>query len=340
MSDATTGPVTPAGTGASGGVRTSLVPVLGLLSVTAAWGSTFFLIKDLVVRVPVPDFLAVRFAIAAAFLGLLAWRTIRRMSSATLRRGVLLGLVYGVAQVLQTEGLAHTTASVSGFVTGMYVVITPLLAGVLLRQRVGRTVWVAVGLAVAGLAALSLHGLSFGYGESLTLASAALYALHIVGVGAWTNLRDAFGLSVVQMAVIAVVCGVAALPGGIALPTRTGDWLAVLYLALVAGAFALVTQTWAQAHLPPTRAAVVMCMEPVWAAFFAVLLGDDVLSTRMVAGGGLILAAMYTAELAPRRGSDAKDATATTAASDVGGEPDRSHARTHDQDDHTPHLPL
>ncbi|SDT04964.1 Permease of the drug/metabolite transporter (DMT) superfamily [Actinopolymorpha singaporensis] len=274
--------------------------VLGLLAVTASWGSTFFLIKDVVTRVPVPDFLAVRFAVAAV-VGVFAAPTLARLGAAAWRRGAVLGLLYGLAQILQTEGLAHTSASVSGFVTGMYVVLTPVLAGVLLRHRIGRATWLAVALATAGLAVLALRGLAFGPGELLTLLSAGLYALHIVALGAWTNQRDAFGLSVVQLGVIAVVCGVAAAPGGITVPDRSGDWLALLYMALIAGAFALVTQTWAQAHLPPTRAAVIMCMEPVWASAFALVFGGESLTVRMVAGGGLILAAMYTAKLAPRR---------------------------------------
>lgn len=281
--------------------RTTALAVVGLVSVTAVWGSTFFLIRDLLTRVPVVDFLAVRFAIAAIVLGVIAHRSVLKLSPATRNRGVLLGLVYGVAQILQTAGLEHTSASVSGFVTGMYVVITPLLAGILLRNRIGPAVWIAVVLATAGLGVLALRGFAFGYGEFLTLVAAALYALHIVGVGAWTSAKDALGLSVVQMAVIAVVCLVAAVPDGITIPDRTSDWLSVIYMALIAGAFALVMQTWAQAHLPPTRAAIVMCMEPVWAAFFAVLLGGENLTVRMLVGGAFVLGAMYLAELAPRR---------------------------------------
>jgi len=200
----------------------------------------------------------------------------------------------------------------------MYVVITPLLAGILLRHRVGAVTWFAVVLATGGLAVLALRGLAFGYGEFLTLLSAALYALHIVWVGAWTSQRDALGLATVQMAVIAVVCGVAATPGGITLPSLGSDWLAVVYLALVASVFALVTQTWAQAHLAPTRAAVIMCMEPVWAAFFAVLLGGEHVTARMAVGGGLILAAMYAAELAPRTKAGAGDGLTGQAAGATG----------------------
>ena len=282
----------------------STLAVLGLLGVTAAWGSTFFLLKGVVDRVPVSDFLAVRFALAALAVWLLAPRSVARLTSAERRNGVLLGLVYGAAQLLQTFGLQTTSASVSGFITGMYVVFTPLLGAVLLGARIGRTVWLAVALATAGLAALSLQGFAIGAGEALTLASALLYGAHIVGLGAWTSGRSALGLTVVQLLTITAVCGLAAVPGGLVLPQTAGDWGALVYMALVAGALALVVQTWAQAHLTATRAAIIMTMEPVWAALFAVLFGGERLGPRVVLGGSLVLAAMYLVELGPRRPRD------------------------------------
>ena len=277
---------------------------LGLLGVTAAWGSTFFLLKDVLERVPVTDFLAVRFALAAAAVWVIAPRSVSRLTPLERRHGVALGLVYGAAQLLQTVGLQTTSASVSGFVTGMYVVFTPLLGALLLRARLSRTVWIAVGLATAGLGVLSLQGFSVGAGEALTLLAALLYAGHIVGLGAWSSARSAIGLTLVQLLTITVVCGVGALPGGITLPDRGGDWLALVHMALVAGALALVVQTWAQAHLEATRAAIIMTMEPVWAALFAVLFGGEVLGPRVVAGGTMVLAAMYLVELGPRRPGD------------------------------------
>jgi drug/metabolite transporter (DMT)-like permease len=274
---------------------------LALIGVTATWGSTFFLIKGLLDRVPVLDFLAVRFAIATVALVVVAPKAVSRLSARARWHGVGLGLVYGVAQILQTTGLGHTSASVSGFVTGMYVVLTPVFGAALLRQRVGRLTWLAVLLATAGLAVLSLRGFAVGYGEGLTFLAAMLYAVHILGLGAWATQRDALGLSVLQMGVITLVCLMGSAPDGIVLPQRGDDWAAVIYMALVAGALALLAQTWAQAHLAPTRAAIVMTMEPVFAALFAVLLGGEVLTWRMVFGGGLVLAAMYLVELLPRR---------------------------------------
>lgn len=285
--------------------RSDLAPLLALLAMTAAWGSTFFLIKDLLVRLPVADMLALRFGIGSLALVLLAGRRLR-MSRSTLRSGVLLGLLYGVAQILQTAGLAHTSASVSGFITGLYVVATPLLAALLLRTRVSGTTWAAASLATVGLGVLSLNGFALGSGELLTLASAVVYAGHIIAMGRLSTPGEALPLSLVQMVVITVVCTVAAVwPGaggaGLQLPATGGDWLAVLYLAVVAGALTMVLQTWAQARVEAARAAVVMAMEPVWAAAFAVALGGERLTLRMVAGGIAILAAMYLVELAPRR---------------------------------------
>ena len=269
------------------------------------WGSTFFLIKDVVDRMPVTDFLAVRFVVAALVLVLLAPRSVARLSARARRQGVVLGAVYGIGQVLQTIGLQHTAASVSGFITGMYVVFTPLLAAVVLRQRVGRAAWVAVVLATVGLGVLSVQGFALGPGEALTLLSALCYAGHIIGLGAWSRSRDALGLAVVQMATVAALCSLAAVPGGITLPPDGQAWFGVIYTALGAGALALVLQTWAQAQLPPTRAAVIMTMEPVFAGLFAVLLGGESVTVRLTLGGALVLSAMYLVELGPRRGADA-----------------------------------
>jgi drug/metabolite transporter (DMT)-like permease len=285
---------------------TTLLAALALLAITACWGSTFFLIKDLLVRVPVLDFLAVRFAIASVSLVLLAPKALGRLSAQSRRHAVVLGLVYGLAQILQTAGLAHTPASVSGFITGMYVVCTPLLAAVLLRQRITRLTWGAVALAVVGLGVLTLGGFHLGFGEAVTLLAAVLYALHIVALGAWSNSREAMGMAIVQLIVITLVCFVATVPDGIVLPHTLGDWLSVVYMAVFSGALAMAGQTWAQAHLPPTRSAIIMSMEPVFAALFAVLAGGEPVTVRMALGGALVLAAMLIVEVVPRRHIEAE----------------------------------
>ncbi|MFP5282779.1 MAG: DMT family transporter, partial [Actinomycetes bacterium] len=233
------------------------LPLAALLAMTAAWGSTFFLIKDLVTRLPVADLLALRFVLASAALVVVAGRRLR-LTSEVLRRGLLLGGLYGVAQILQTVGLASTAASVSGFLTGLYVVATPLLAALILRTRVSGWTWSAAGLATAGLGVLSLQGFALGYGETLTVLSAVVYAGHILALGRLSSPGTTLSLATVQTGTVAVVCTVAAVADGqLVLPASGPDWSRVLYLAVVAGALTMFLQTWAQARMEASRAAVV-----------------------------------------------------------------------------------
>jgi drug/metabolite transporter (DMT)-like permease len=292
--------------------RTELLAFLALLAMTAAWGSTFFLIKDVVTRIPPADLLTLRFAIASVALAIIAAPRLH-LSRTVLTYGALLGLLYGSAQILQTAGLAHTAASVSGFVTGLYVVATPLLTALILKRRIPRLTWLAAGLATVGLGVLALHGFAIGYGELLTLIAAVIYAGHIVALGRFSRSETTLSLSLVQLIMITLVSAVAAFwptggsAPGIQLPSSVHDWLVVLYLALIASALTMVLQTWAQAHIEPSRAAVIMAMEPVWAAAFAVALGGERITLRMIIGGLAIVSAMYLVERPQKRRLRAKE---------------------------------
>jgi drug/metabolite transporter (DMT)-like permease len=283
-----------------------LVGTVALVGVTVVWGSTFIVVKDAVDRMAVMDFLAWRFAIAALVMAVVRPRAFMVLGATGRRHGMVLGLALSAGYVAQTYGLRRTPATVSGFITGLFVVFTPLCAGLLLRRRVDAVSWVGVAVATGGLALLSLHGLSVGRGEAITLLCALSFALHIVGLGEWSTARDAYGLAVVQLSTVAVVCAVAAAPDTLAPPPDAKAWGAVLLTALAATAVGFFVQTWAQAHLAPTRAAVVMTMEPVFAGIFGVSLGGDDLTVRVVLGALLVLAAMYLVELGPRRAADAQ----------------------------------
>ncbi len=279
-------------------------PTLALVGVTAIWGSTFVVVQHAIEKMPVTDFLTWRFTMAALAMLLLRPRSVAALGRSGRQAGVLLGLALGTGYLLQTLGLQHTSAAVSGFITGMFVVLTPLGAAVLLGTRPGWTAWGAVALATVGLGLLSLHGLSVGSGELLTLGCAAAFSLHIVGLGQWAASHDAFGLAVVQLLTTAALCAVVAVPGGLAVPPDKGVWGALALTALAATALAFVVQTWAQAHLPPTRAAVVMTMEPVFAGLFAVAVNGDALGPKTLLGAALVLGAMVLTEVGPRRGAE------------------------------------
>lgn len=279
--------------------RTARLAVGALVVVTAVWGSTFALSKDLLERLPVTDYLGLRFLLAAAVVVLVRPQLLRSVTPAMLSTGVWLGLLYAVGQVLQTEGLIATAPTVAAFVVSLYVVFTPLLNAMLLRVRPDLVTTAATALAIGGVAVMSLRGSAFGTGEALTAVSAALYAAHILAMARWAKPGQAFGLTFVQLVTIGVVLTLAAARDGIQLPGRT-DVPAFLYLAIVAAGGALLIQTWAQARLSSANAAVIMVLEPVWAAAFGVALWSERVDLRTLLGGALILAAMVMVVVQPR----------------------------------------
>lgn len=278
-----------------------VLAVLALVAATAVWGSTFVVVQDAVEQMSVLPFLVWRFALATLVLFVLRPRAVFDLDPTKRRHGVLLGLMLGAGYVLQTFGLLHTSATVAGFITGMFVVFTPLIGWAVLGEPVARQVWLAVVLATIGLGLISLNGLSMGFGELLTLGAAVMYAGQIVGLARWSTASDAYGLTVLQLGVVALMCLLASpLEGGMAMPPSAGVWAAILFLALAATALAFLAQTWAQTHMSAPRAAIVLTLEPVFAGVFGVLVGGDQLTGRVLAGGLCIVAAMYVVELAPR----------------------------------------
>lgn len=273
-------------------MRRSTTATLALLVVTAIWGSTFFIIKDAVTTIDPIDFLAVRFAVAALIPAAIFWRRLRRLSATQWQIGLALGGLYGLAQIVQTVGLQTTAASVSGFITGTYVVLTPIMMWIAFKARLNVRTWVAVGLALAGLAVLSLTGLgNGGVGEALTLVGATLYAVHIVLLDRWSRSMDAMSLAIVQLIGVALTTGFLGLPGGYHVPADAKVWGAIAYTAIMAGIVTMLLQTWAQRHITPTRVALLMTFEPVFASAFAIGLGGETITIRLVAGGALILLA-------------------------------------------------
>jgi drug/metabolite transporter (DMT)-like permease len=276
---------------------------LALVGATAVWGATFVVVQDAVEQMPVVPFLFWRFAIAALVLAVLRPGAVRALPREKRRVGVYLGMLLGGGYVLQTFGLLHTSATVSGFITGMFVVFTPLIAWAVLRQPIGPAVWLGVALATVGLALISLNGFVLGFGELLTLGCAALFAGQIVGLGHWSTASDAYGLTVLQLGVVALMCLLASpLQGGLVVPPNAGVWAAIVFLALAATALAFLAQTWAQTYMSAPRAAIVLTLEPVFAGIFGVTVGGDELTTRILLGGLFIVAAMYVVELGPRLG--------------------------------------
>jgi drug/metabolite transporter (DMT)-like permease len=277
--------------------NSQILALVALVAVTAIWGSTFIVVQNAVSQMPVMDFLGIRFTVAAVVMFALRPTCLRGMTRQGLIRSVVIGLALCLGFITQTYGLQYTSAAVSGFITGMFVVITPLISWLLLKRRVKLSIWLAVALATVGLGMLSLKGWSIGIGELLTLLCAVFFALHIVGLGEWAVKHDAYSMAFIQISVVAFISMVAAIPDGITLPPNTNVWGAVILTAVLASAVGFFVQTWAQTIISPTRIAVTLTMEPVFAGLFAVTIGGDHLTIRIIIGAACILTAMFITNL-------------------------------------------
>jgi drug/metabolite transporter (DMT)-like permease len=278
-----------------------------MVAVTAVWGSTFVLVRDAVTRVPPFTFIAYRFLAAALLLAAIRPRLALGGRGDVPGLGPLgAGAVIGVALLcgygFQTVGLQYTTASNAGFITGLSVVLTPLLGAVLLRQAPGR--WPVTGACVAaiGLAFLSLQRLEVRQGDALVLGCAVAFAVHILLLGRYAPRLDTYRLAVVQLATAGLgALAWAGVAGDLVVPASGDVWLALAITSVAASAGAFLIQTRAQREVSPTRTAVIFTMEPVFAGLFGFLLAGERLSARGWLGAGLILVGMLVAELGGRQ---------------------------------------
>ena len=264
-----------------------------LLAVAAAWGAAFVVMKPAIERQSVNSFLATRFVVAVVVMILLRPSVLRKINKEMLLKGSLAGLFLGTGYIFQTLGLARTGAAITGFVTGLYVVLTPLIASLFLKERIKAFTWFCVVLATIGLALLSLRGWSVGIGEALVFVSAIAFAAHIVTLSKWSLGFDAYALTIVQLSVCALLTGVISIGQGYEKPTDSGVWGVVIFTAVIATAVAFIVQTWSQAHMSSTKVAVILTMEVVFAALFAVAFGGESLTLQVSIGGAMVLLAMY-----------------------------------------------
>jgi drug/metabolite transporter (DMT)-like permease len=272
-------------------------PLLVLIAVTAVWGVTFVQVKDAVALYPLFAFLALRFAIATLTLAPLGARRLRSLGRAGWLAGAFAGALLGAGYALQTAGLERTSVSSTGFITGMYVVLTPLLALALFRARVGMSAWIGVGLATVGLALLAgIHGGS-AVGDLLVLAGSAVYSLQIVLMERYAPRYDAIAFTLVEMLTsFAGLLAIALALGQLHVPHGWTVWGALLVTGVFASALAFLAQTWAQRRATATQTALAFSLEPVWAAFFGFTLAGDRLGPVGWLGCAVIMAGIVVAE--------------------------------------------
>ncbi|MGH2441945.1 MAG: DMT family transporter [Chloroflexota bacterium] len=276
-------------------------PILALLGVTAVWGWTFVIVRDAIAHYPVLPFLALRFSLAALVL---APVLVRRRSG--FFAGLLPGVALAAGYLAQTAGLRLTTASQAGLLTGLFVVITPILVFLLAKARPHRATGVAAGASLLGIALLvaggSLQpGSTQAAGDGLEVLTALAFSIHIVLLSRFSQDVDAASMAFSQM----VVCGVlfdagSVVNGGFPAPSTT-VWGAILLTALLASALAFLVQTRVQQRVSPSRTAVILTAEPAFATFFGLVLEGDRFGVPQGIGAALILGAIVYHEVSLSR---------------------------------------
>ena len=271
--------------------------LVALIAVTAVWGVTFVQVKDAVAIYPLFAFLAVRYAIASAVLAVIGAGRLRSLGPSGLGAGAVLGVLLGLGIGLQTAGLERTTVSSTGFITGLYVVLTPLFGLLLFRAGIGLEVWLGVALAVAGLAMLSGVHVGSTAGDGLVLASTSAQALQIVMVERYATRYDAVALTLVEMAACcAGFLAIALALGDLHVPRGWTVWGALVVTGVFASALAYLIQVWAQRRLSAARIALVFSLETVFAGLFGYWLSGDRLGWLGWGGCAVILAGIVVAE--------------------------------------------
>lgn len=272
--------------------------VVALLLVGFVWGAAFVLMKDAIQQQPYMDFLATRFTVAALAMVILRPKISLAFAKGDIAFGALIGSILALGYITQTIGLEATTAAMSGFLTGLYVVLTPLLAWLVLREKISMKIALGALLAAVGLGILSgaAESVEFQIGQLWLIACAVMYAVHILLLGKFGKGRDSYRFAMLQIAAVALVTWAFALLDGYQAPPNASVWFAILFTALLSTVFAFWVQTWAQTILEPSRVALLITSEVVFTALIAVSVGQEPATLAMVIGGAVMLVAMLLVE--------------------------------------------
>ncbi|WP_102263342.1 DMT family transporter [Mesobacillus jeotgali] len=290
-------------------MKASTFADLSLLFVALIWGATFVLVQNAISFLEPQAFNAVRFTLAAILLGL--WLMLfekdqlKKVDRKIILSGIMLGFFLFIGYAFQTLGLLYTTSSKAGFITGLSVVLVPLLMIGILKQRPSINSIVGVSAATAGLYLLTMSDVSsLNIGDGFVLICAAGFALHIVFTGKYSSSYPTLILTSVQISTVAALSAVSSV--------LFEDWkrafnpevifsanvmIALLVTSILATALAFFIQTNFQKHTTATRVALIFAMEPVFAAITAYFWADERLTYSALVGCGLIFAGMVFAEL-------------------------------------------
>jgi drug/metabolite transporter (DMT)-like permease len=276
-----------------------------MLAVAITWGAAFVLMKDAIQDQPFYDFLATRFTLAVLVMIAFRPKVLKAIDGPTLKHGVVLGTLLAGGYITQTIGLELTTAAITGFITGLYVVLTPLIGWLMFGNKINKQLVIGIALAFIALGFLTLNGFAIDVNQLWVVLCAILFAGHIVGLSVWSPGKDVYALTLVQLALVAIYSWAGALmDGSYDAPVNGDGWFAIVFTAVFSTAVAFLVQTWAQSIMDPSRVAIFLTTEVLWTAVIAVLVGQEVLGLKTVLGGALMVAAMLVVEWPTKASKD------------------------------------
>ena len=273
-------------------MKSKLTLYIAMISIAAVWGSSFVVMKDSLERQNVFSFLSSRFILAALLMFLYKPGVFRGLTKKFIYRGIIAGILLGSGYIFQTYGLTKTTVSNTGFITGLYLVFTPLISLIILKRHVLKIQWLAVIVATIGLFFISYNGVTIGLGEILVLISAFIYGAHFVALGEWSDGKNTYALTFIQVVTVAALTSIFAFKDGFQIAPDSTVWLAILYTAFFATFLGFLIQTKAQSVMSATVASVLLATETPFAVFFGLYFHSDPLTLRIITGGLLVMLAM------------------------------------------------
>ena len=273
-------------------MKSKLTLYIAMISIAAVWGSSFVVMKDSLERQNVFSFLSSRFILAALLMVLYKPGVFRGLTKKFIYRGIIAGILLGSGYIFQTYGLTKTTVSNTGFITGLYLVFTPLISLIILKRHVLKIQWLAVVIATIGLFFISYNGVTIGLGEILVLISAFIYGAHFVALGEWSDGKNTYALTFIQVVTVAALTSIFAFKDGFQIAPDSTVWIAILYTAFFATFLGFLIQTKAQSVMSATVASVLLATETPFAVFFGLYFHSDPLTLRIITGGSLVMAAM------------------------------------------------
>lgn len=272
---------------------------ISLLFVAAVWGGGFVAVKDALDTMTPLVLMSYRFIMATVIMYIFLHKKIGKFTKSDIKSGSVVGFILFLAFAAQTFGLQYTTASKQGFLTATYVVMVPLLYWILYKKRPANKAFLGSILTIMGIGLVSItKNMSFNPGDALTLLCALLFAGHIISLEYYTKSMDVMKLSFLQLAVAAVLfTGSALIFEPIQLKLSGNEMFAITYLAIFSTFLCFTVQTVAQKYTTSSHASIIMSLESVFAAFFGVLLLNEMMTPLMLVGCALIFVAILIIEL-------------------------------------------